>query len=323
MRKGAAMGWLGYIALVGGLLAVTSGVQHTYSGFLGCRFSKTVCQENEECIDDRLFGSCQKFSSKKDGYQYYLDTDTLHALEKEISRLISRGYTWDNLYTQCVLGNILLAFRKGMNHDETWCDRGGMSQDAFENALTEDALRYLEKNFQEYYDQLMRGEGEYPDVASDEDDLSAEKKDEFLTVHKYFADQKRDSSEDYLLLDEREGLGQVDLDGLLNQLGADDLDTLQQYLRALDEEEQEEEEEAVLAQPQNSYLPTAGDDSLGYMWQNDQNGRPLFGLSEEGFDLSQPNIPVASSEILSPNEPSEADSSIGNGLLYSNIYKVP
>ena len=93
---------------------------------------------------DRLFGSCQSLNRVSDPYEYYLDSDTLQSLEFEIQRLISHDYTWNSLYTQCVLGNILLAFRLGKEeYDGTWCDRGGITQQQFDEELTDETLDFL------------------------------------------------------------------------------------------------------------------------------------------------------------------------------------
>ncbi len=38
-------------------------------------------------------------------------------------------YTWKDLYTQCVLGNILLAYRMGLDaYDSTWCDKHPLTE---------------------------------------------------------------------------------------------------------------------------------------------------------------------------------------------------
>ena len=68
-------------------------------------------------IADNLFGSCQKADAQEEAYRYHLDRGTLHVLEGQITRLVEQGFTWTSLYTQCVVGNIMLAFRLGVQPD--------------------------------------------------------------------------------------------------------------------------------------------------------------------------------------------------------------
>ena len=61
-----------------------------------------------------------------------------------IERLVSGGYTWNNMYTQCVLGNILLTFRlQKDDYDPEWCDRGGMGEDSVDAQRADKTLKLL------------------------------------------------------------------------------------------------------------------------------------------------------------------------------------
>ena len=177
---------------------------------------------------DHLFGSCQSYDQRPDGYQYYLDSTSLQTLEAEIYRLIRAGNTWSDFYTQCVLGNILLAYRRGLDtYDPNWCDKPEVPSS---DSLDSNALRALERYFEEYYDavnsdnDLTFQSDDVVDVESPYDlDLSArekEKKDELVSVHKYFAPKR--SEDEYI--DDRD-LGD-DLDQLLDRLGEDDINAL-------------------------------------------------------------------------------------------------
>jgi len=201
-------------ALVFTLFISAQAQQVTYSGFLGCRFARSVCQPDEDCINDALFGNCQKSQGPKDPFQYYLDPSALAALEKEIVQLLEAGYTWHDVYTQCKLGNILLAFRKGVSFDPYWCEKVAQNPE-ISNALTGETAAVLEKYFQDYYN------GQMQDTMSE-----PEKKDQFVNVHKYFKAKREE---------EEEGDGPANtLDRVIAKLQPEDLDALQTYLEDMD-----------------------------------------------------------------------------------------
>lgn len=168
-------------------------------------------------LADALFGNCQRSAGPKDHFQYYLDRENLSALEDEIIRLLRARYTWHDIYTQCVLGNMLLAYRKGVSFDPYWCDRGDLASNDVSNALTADTTGMLQQYFQNYYDQMTTE----PDSFS-----RPSKKDEFVTVHKYYSQEKRDEEEDEAA---------INLDHILAQLQPEDLDAIQNYLEDIED----------------------------------------------------------------------------------------
>ena len=135
--------------------------------------------------------------------------------------LLDNGYSWNSLYTQCTLGNMLVAYRTDSLFDPDFCETNQVSRsseelDLIENELTSDTLRLLKKYFEDYYDYGGDDDGgnslssrdtgavdtidvdyplskEFPDTYSDEDISGPyEKKDEFVNVHKYLKSHKRD-----------------------------------------------------------------------------------------------------------------------------------
>lgn len=50
-----------------------------------------------------------------------MSEDQLRQLEDEVERLVEGGYKWTDLYTQCVLGNVLLAFELNQHYDSNFC----------------------------------------------------------------------------------------------------------------------------------------------------------------------------------------------------------
>ena len=140
-------------------------------------------------------------------------------LEDEVSRLLDEGYMWTSLYTQCTLGNILVAYRTDAKFDPNFCENNQVSRsseelDLIEDELTADTLKLLKKYFEDYYEYDSPEQEvanrrdtvdwdsvdvdyplskEFPDTYSDEDiSQPYEKKDEFVNVHKYLKSHKRD-----------------------------------------------------------------------------------------------------------------------------------
>jgi len=70
-----------------------------------------------------LFGNCQRSDRRllPDVYQYTLTTAQRQQLEDILLGLIKFGYGWSHQYTQCVIGNVLLAYRSGVDFDVGFC----------------------------------------------------------------------------------------------------------------------------------------------------------------------------------------------------------
>jgi len=73
-------------------------------------------------VSDGLFGNCQKSDRLlPDIYQYQLTGVQRKELESILLRLIESGYGWSHEYTQCIIGNVLLAYRSGVDFDLGFC----------------------------------------------------------------------------------------------------------------------------------------------------------------------------------------------------------
>ena len=245
---------------------------------------------------DRLFGNCQKSDRPTDGYQYFLDRGTLQSLEAEIYRLIKDGYSWENLYTQCVLGNILVAFRRGIPHDESWCDKqdtGFIQSPA--SKLDEDTLGQLERYFTDYYfsnptspsSESSQDKGDMPFVdSSNEAGPSSylnKKAEEYLKIHKYVppSDKRMASLSSPSSADEAGGPRDYSYyngdnsdaqdsyyQKLLNGFSTNDLQALKDYLQ---------DEESLVSQDYPNYSVDLKDAQLdpnygGYVWSSEQPG---------------------------------------------------
>ena len=64
---------------------------------------------------DKLFGSCQAHNGGilPSSFSYQLDSQQLAELAQVMQRLVLSGYTWRHVYTQCVVANLLSAYRHG------------------------------------------------------------------------------------------------------------------------------------------------------------------------------------------------------------------
>jgi protein tyrosine phosphatase/5-hydroxyisourate hydrolase-like protein (transthyretin family) len=84
-----------------------------YAGLLGCKYDLNVCNANEACFDDGLFGQCwngkgserKAFTLKENVDE--LSGDKLIALEHTFEFLQRYHLDWKDFLTQCILSNIL------------------------------------------------------------------------------------------------------------------------------------------------------------------------------------------------------------------------
>ena len=75
-------------------------------------------------FSDNLFGTCGGYDElSSDGYRYELSENQFLELESTLQRLVSGGYTWHHLYTQCMLAESLSAYRRGLllGNDDRVC----------------------------------------------------------------------------------------------------------------------------------------------------------------------------------------------------------
>ncbi|XP_077863584.1 uncharacterized protein LOC100376408 [Saccoglossus kowalevskii] len=88
--------WIAFKLFV--LVLVCCGEVTESTGYIGCRFSDSLCDKGEVCGEDNLFGSCSS-SSYVDHY-YQLDGRGYQTLRNTLSRLLDENYTWSDTYTQ-------------------------------------------------------------------------------------------------------------------------------------------------------------------------------------------------------------------------------
>ncbi|KAK2185878.1 hypothetical protein NP493_220g03000, partial [Ridgeia piscesae] len=222
-----------------------------------------------------LFGNCQQGSI--DTFRYVPNGGQLHDLELEIVHLVEDGYTWDDLYTQCVLGNILLAMRMDKPYDPSFCDsRDGTTnegQGQRREILSEDFLRLLQK----YIEGVRLDEDS--DVI-DVNDIGANdavesppvvKKETFINIHKYLKSHKRDKPPNDAWGNDGssppvEEESRNDDDELLSQLSASEVAMLTKYFQSLANRQLPDVD--VPGDYESTRVVAPSTDSYGYSWED-------------------------------------------------------
>ncbi|XP_055349566.1 uncharacterized protein LOC129596351 [Paramacrobiotus metropolitanus] len=107
-------------ALLGVTLLVSPKVTAT-PGRVGCFYDLQLCESNELCYNDSLFGTC--VSQLSDAVSYAdLPPEALQEAARILQYLIETGYKWPDSYTQCVVGNYLQAVVSGQRYDPQVCE---------------------------------------------------------------------------------------------------------------------------------------------------------------------------------------------------------
>ncbi|KAM8775385.1 receptor-type tyrosine-protein phosphatase N2 [Rhynchonycteris naso] len=75
-------------------------------GLLGCLLDDGLCRPSETCVNDGVFGRCQKFPAT-DIYHYEVSPGVLQRLMATLQKLSHTGFTWQDDYTQHVLAQEL------------------------------------------------------------------------------------------------------------------------------------------------------------------------------------------------------------------------
>nr|XP_042117221.1 receptor-type tyrosine-protein phosphatase N2 isoform X2 [Peromyscus maniculatus bairdii] len=75
-------------------------------GRLGCLFEEGLCGSSETCVNDGVFGRCQKVPAM-DTYRYEVSPGALLHLRVTLEKLSRTGFTWQDDYTQHVMAQEL------------------------------------------------------------------------------------------------------------------------------------------------------------------------------------------------------------------------
>lgn len=142
-----------------------------------------------------------------DQYKYSLNENQLVKLTNEIAQLVANGYKWTDRYTQCVLGNVLLAFELYQHYDSDFCKQRLVREPQKGNLPTDVEKLYwkappeVEDGEIRNYDGtgLDLSESPYQEIYTRSpsdlrgpDESSEWRKYDFVDVHKYLKSRKRD-----------------------------------------------------------------------------------------------------------------------------------
>ncbi|KAM7124393.1 receptor-type tyrosine-protein phosphatase N2 [Ciconia maguari] len=78
---------------------------------IGCLFEDDLCKSFEICVNDGIFGRCQRVPVI-DNYKYDISPPVLQRLRIVLEKLSHRGFTWRDDYTQHVIGQELSTIHK-------------------------------------------------------------------------------------------------------------------------------------------------------------------------------------------------------------------
>ncbi|XP_058689479.1 receptor-type tyrosine-protein phosphatase N2 [Poecile atricapillus] len=78
---------------------------------IGCLFEDDLCKSFEVCVNDGIFGRCQRVPVV-DIYKYDISAPVLQHLRIVLEQLSHRGFTWRDDYTQHVIGQELSTIHK-------------------------------------------------------------------------------------------------------------------------------------------------------------------------------------------------------------------
>nr|CDJ88416.1 Protein-tyrosine phosphatase domain containing protein [Haemonchus contortus] len=88
-----------------------------------CTLSDSLCEEDEYCFLDGVFGQCYSPSSgaPKPTVIDHLDDTQLELLRLELTRLAKQGLEWPDQRAQCVLSYFKLSMYYGLQYDPDFC----------------------------------------------------------------------------------------------------------------------------------------------------------------------------------------------------------
>ncbi|XP_066440648.1 receptor-type tyrosine-protein phosphatase N2 [Eleutherodactylus coqui] len=77
----------------------------------GCLFEDDLCKQYEMCLNDGVFGRCQRLPVI-DGFKYEVSSPVIQRLRTILQKLSHRGFTWKDDYAQHIIANELSNIRK-------------------------------------------------------------------------------------------------------------------------------------------------------------------------------------------------------------------
>jgi len=168
-------------------LGASAQLRQEEGGSVGCLFSDLVCTQHEVCFNDLVIGRCISASSNNQQVARLgpLEGPPLGLLEAEMSRVFGLGYSWPDIYTQCVFQTLLHNIQHRQPYSKQQCAHLLMAQrlmpeegdsgdiegeeegDDIENQEEGEDLIYQPEDFQ---DRMLFKELPYKTHIADEDD---------------------------------------------------------------------------------------------------------------------------------------------------------
>ncbi|CAI5446471.1 unnamed protein product [Caenorhabditis angaria] len=89
----------------------------------GCNLNDELCDNNEICVQDNVFGQCYSPESGQPTPTILgeLDEEQAELLKLELERLAARDLDWTDEQTQCVLAYFKLSMYYGLQYDPDFC----------------------------------------------------------------------------------------------------------------------------------------------------------------------------------------------------------
>ncbi|XP_064456124.1 receptor-type tyrosine-protein phosphatase N2-like [Ornithodoros turicata] len=107
-------------------LLVLIAARCTADSSVGCFFVENICEDEEVCFDDGLFGRCEsavQLAQQRTLWRPELSHADVKLLESELERLWVAGYRWHHVYSQCVIRSALGAIKHQRLYDPGFCAR--------------------------------------------------------------------------------------------------------------------------------------------------------------------------------------------------------
>uniref|UniRef100_A0A6I8NE80 Protein tyrosine phosphatase receptor type N2 n=1 Tax=Ornithorhynchus anatinus TaxID=9258 RepID=A0A6I8NE80_ORNAN len=137
-------------------------------GSFGCLFEDDLCKPFEICVNDGVFGRCQRVPVV-DVYRYEVSPSFLQHLKTILQKLSHRGFSWQDDYTQHIIAQELSSVQKIHNwRSEAFSSDGSSTARTSKPKLDDERTHDLEKdiNLAKTFQQYLTYLGLFPQAAA-------------------------------------------------------------------------------------------------------------------------------------------------------------
>ncbi|CAH2282063.1 receptor-type tyrosine- phosphatase N2 [Pelobates cultripes] len=153
-------------------LLLLSACYHHFAASLearfGCLFEDDLCKPFEMCLNDGIFGRCQRLPVI-DVFKYEVSPPVVQRLRAVLEKLSQRGFTWKDDYTQRIIANELLNIRKIYNRQPKPVPSDGSETSRGMSIKMDTNMNYdidKNKNFAKSFHQYLQSIGILPQLAA-------------------------------------------------------------------------------------------------------------------------------------------------------------